>query len=199
METHSQQTLVNVTPNAMADPVVGKTMDINTQNTKSDADSAYAAQQLNFDAILRVLETIDDCDLLLSIFLFWTVGFVARQAVSGAPTTASDAFGPIKMVNHFSLSSGSLNRCHGVEITEFSRNLLSSSEFSFNSVATFQSAVEILKFPRFRHIRPVGIQWDEQNLAQNEDEKVPRMKIDEPKTPFHVLDPGLDLLICSKP
>lgn len=26
--------------------------------------------------------------------------------------------------------------------------------------------------------------WDEQNLQQNEDEKVPRMKIDEPKTPF---------------
>lgn len=33
-----------------------------------------------------------------------------------------------------------------------------------------------------------GIQWDEPNLQQNEDEKVPRMKIDEPKTPFNYID-----------
>jgi hypothetical protein len=30
--------------------------------------------------------------------------------------------------------------------------------------------------------------WDEVNLLQNEEEKVPRMKIDEPKTPFHYAD-----------
>ncbi len=30
-----------------------------------------------------------------------------------------------------------------------------------------------------------GIQWDEANLAKNESEKVPRMKVDEPKTPYH--------------
>lgn len=33
-----------------------------------------------------------------------------------------------------------------------------------------------------------GIQWDEPNLQQNEDEKVPRMKIDEPKTPYNYID-----------
>jgi len=33
-----------------------------------------------------------------------------------------------------------------------------------------------------------GVRWDEPNLQQNEDEKVPRMKIDEPKTPFNYLD-----------
>ena len=30
-----------------------------------------------------------------------------------------------------------------------------------------------------------GIQWNEKNLQQNEEEKVPRMKIDEPKTPYN--------------
>jgi hypothetical protein len=33
-----------------------------------------------------------------------------------------------------------------------------------------------------------GIVWDESNLLQNEQEKVPRMKVDEPKTPFHYMD-----------
>ena len=30
-----------------------------------------------------------------------------------------------------------------------------------------------------------GVKWDEANLLQNEEEKVPRMKIDEPKTPYY--------------
>lgn len=29
------------------------------------------------------------------------------------------------------------------------------------------------------------LRWDEDNLALNEEEKVPRMKIDEPDTPYH--------------
>jgi len=33
-----------------------------------------------------------------------------------------------------------------------------------------------------------GIQWDEANLMLNESEKVPRMKVDEPKTPFVYYD-----------
>lgn len=33
-------------------------------------------------------------------------------------------------------------------------------------------------------VKARGISWDEENLQKNEDEKVPRMKIDEPKTPF---------------
>lgn len=37
-----------------------------------------------------------------------------------------------------------------------------------------------------------GVRWDEPNLQQNEDEKVPRMKIDEPKTPFHYIDAAAD-------
>jgi len=32
--------------------------------------------------------------------------------------------------------------------------------------------------------RRASIQWDEANLEQNEEEKVPRMKINEPKTPY---------------
>mmetsp|Transcript_11360 Transcript_11360/g.21854 ORF Transcript_11360/g.21854 Transcript_11360/m.21854 type:complete len:156 (-) Transcript_11360:188-655(-) len=30
-----------------------------------------------------------------------------------------------------------------------------------------------------------NFKWDEKNLDQNEEEKVPRMKIDEPPTPYH--------------
>ncbi len=42
--------------------------------------------------------------------------------------------------------------------------------------------------------RPAGISWDETNLQTNEAEKVPRMKIDEPKTPFLVYNDGA--LLC---
>ena len=37
-----------------------------------------------------------------------------------------------------------------------------------------------------------NITWDEQNLELNESEKVPRMKIDEPKTPYHTAMSGSD-------
>ena len=33
--------------------------------------------------------------------------------------------------------------------------------------------------------RKRSLRWDESNLAVNESEKVPRMKVDEPKTPYH--------------
>jgi hypothetical protein len=46
---------------------------------------------------------------------------------------------------------------------------------------------------RLRRVLRAGheahIRWNEANLQQNEDEKVPRMKIDQPKTPFHRLQP----------
>eukprot|EP01102_Stenamoeba_stenopodia_P023279 TRINITY_DN9975_c0_g1_i1.p1 TRINITY_DN9975_c0_g1~~TRINITY_DN9975_c0_g1_i1.p1 ORF type:complete len:165 (-),score=59.39 TRINITY_DN9975_c0_g1_i1:219-713(-) len=35
--------------------------------------------------------------------------------------------------------------------------------------------------------KPRGIVWDEENLEKNEKEKKPRMKIDEPPTPYHYL------------
>lgn len=34
-----------------------------------------------------------------------------------------------------------------------------------------------------------GISWDETNLQLNEEQKVPRMIIDEPPTPYHTLGP----------
>jgi hypothetical protein len=40
--------------------------------------------------------------------------------------------------------------------------------------------------------------WDEVNLMRNEEEKVPRMKIDEPKTPFHYID-GSTRISASSP
>eukprot|EP00761_Pharyngomonas_kirbyi_P012633 gb/GECH01012660.1/.p1 GENE.gb/GECH01012660.1/~~gb/GECH01012660.1/.p1 ORF type:complete len:171 (+),score=52.94 gb/GECH01012660.1/:1-513(+) len=44
----------------------------------------------------------------------------------------------------------------------------------------------ILKPPKQRSPpkKRVGIAWDEENLQKNEEEKEPRMKIDEPKTPY---------------
>lgn len=38
--------------------------------------------------------------------------------------------------------------------------------------------------------RVLPLHWDEENLARNECEKVPRMKVDEPKTPYHTM--GID-------
>ena len=67
--------------------------------------------------------------------------------------------------------------------------------------ASFHTASLMLWFfPRClrseRAVAPAsGIVWDEDNLALNESEKVPRMTIDEPKTPYHA--PGSPALSAS--
>merc|ERR1712130_401122 len=51
---------------------------------------------------------------------------------------------------------------------------------SSNSSITFESP----QSDNALNKKQKDLKWDEQNLQKNEDEKVPRMKIDEPPTPY---------------
>ena len=69
----------------------------------------------------------------------------------------------------------------------------SSSAFSLHNPSSFSSSLSSFAAdrpaPRSILKRATGrkrsLRWDESNLAVNESEKVPRMKVDEPKTPYH--------------
>ena len=61
---------------------------------------------------------------------------------------------------------------------------LNPSSSSSSSSSSSQPVRSILR-PSSGRKRSRSLRWDETNLAVNESEKVPRMKVDEPKTPFH--------------